>query len=576
MKGKVFWAGLLAGTSLVLLFQYSLLTHLSTPVGLLHGDSFLVYTILKHWMRAVFSGEWTSATTLPMFYGFANSLFFTDMHIVQAIMAMPIYAFTRDIIVTSHIVVILTVISSFASMYVLVWYLTEHAVACVLSGIIYVLNPFVFARYPDQINIFSLQFFPLIILTFERVLTGKRGPNAFLFFFFLACQMLTSLYYSIQLTVILPLYAAARLWQEQRIPRGLFRPSGVAGALLFFVVGTVMAQAYSAAYREHPISRSLGMSQTYAARPTDWLFTSEFNVLYGGLKATAAQAYPSLVRMGIYSEHNLFPGVTVLILFFLTLFSRYEGITRPRIFLWGGLVLFSWLLSLGPHITWSDSASTPGIYGFVYRINPLMQYMRVPARFGMVVFFFAALIIGQYIASATRAWPLRKTAVMGVLLTALVLGEYWNKPLEFAEISSQVRSAYEQVQKRADWKVILEYPIGNLISYDYPQARSEDMDARYLLYATTLHDKTLFNGYSGFLPPAYYERANYLSVNFPTPAKLIRAREWGVDAIVLHESEFPDRQSYKGMIANFDRYGAPKVFSGDEITIYDLTAFSGK
>lgn len=570
---RSFWLGLTIGVILVLGFQYSLLFHLSTPVSLLHGDSYLVYFILKHWMNVLFHGAWRTLTTLPMFWGFPNSIFFTDMHISQAIMAAPIFFFTRNIVASSHIVILLTLTASFVSMYFLAWYITRNALSALLAGIIYVLNPFIFARYPDQINLFSLQFIPLIFLTFERALTRKSGPDAFLFFVFLACQSITSLYYSVEMTVLFPVYAGVRIWQERRFPGAFVQRGALVGGVLFFLVIAGLARGYVVAYRAHPLSRGIAAARTYAARPSDWLFTSEFNVLWGSLKEKAANQYPSVVRLGIYSEHTLFPGVTVMILLFLAFFQRHEKDTRKRFRLWVGLFVFSWLLSLGPTIQWSEAVQTPGLYGLIYRLNPLMDYLRVPARFAMFVYFFAALIIAQFVHSVIRAWSVKRMVAVGFVVVTLILIEYWNKPLEFLVFSPETKAAYEEVQRRGDWRVILEYPIGNLISYQYPQARSEDLDARYLVYATLLHDKTLLNGYTGFLPPKYYERANALSVNFPTASKLKELRQWGVDAIVVHRSEFQDDKVYRQVVSDLDRYGVPKAKEGEEITLFDLTSF---
>src|SRR3989344_9303894 len=104
---------LLISSLLVIIFLGQYLINITKPLGLLHGDAFLVNFILKHWMEVLFSGDWSSFTTLPMFYGFHDSLFFTDHHFMHAVLALPFYLLTRNIITTSNLLIVTTILVSF-------------------------------------------------------------------------------------------------------------------------------------------------------------------------------------------------------------------------------------------------------------------------------------------------------------------------------------------------------------------------------------------------------------------------------------------------------------------------------
>lgn len=505
----------------------------------MHGDAYLVNFILKHWMDVVETGQWQNLFTLPMFYGFSDSLFFTDHHLVQAVGALPFYLITRDVITTSNLFIVTTIVVSFVSMYCFMWHMTKHAAASILSGILFVLNPFVFARYPDQLILFSLQWIPLIFLSLERRRFGWM-------FVFLALQLLTSLYYSVFLTVILPVYM---IFRRAKIS---WERSTYAGLIFFAAVTIFSGVLYYRVFSKEPIRRNLDVVMTYAARPADWLTTSEFNVLYGGLPKRSGS---------IYSEHSLFPGMVAIALLIASFWVLRKS---PERSVWiVGIIL------LAVSVVLSFGSTVPGLYEFLYGVHPLFPFIRTSARFAVFAYFFLAWIAGLTVARMIS----KKYAVVGVILILVVLLEYWNKPLDFLTIDSPTKALYQKLNEQQDIRVLLEYPIGNLISYDYPQARAEDLDSRYLLYAILLHNKTLFNGYTGFIPAEYYRRANILSINFPTDEKLRLLRQWGADALLLHRDEFRDPTLYDSVREGLRSRRVPLIVESADLTLFDLTVW---
>ena len=64
-------------------------------------------------------------------------------------------------------------------------------------------------------------------------------------------------------------------------------------------------------------------------------------------------------------------------------------------------------------------------------------------------------------------------------------------------------------------------------------------DARYL-YTSTLHWKTLVNGYSGYYPRSYIERLIRLRA-FPSASAINQMRFDKVRYVVVHEDRYPIR-----------------------------------
>lgn len=567
-----FFRGLLIVSVLVLLFQYSLLLNVTKPLSLLHGDAFLVNFILSHYMHIIDTGNWTQWPTLPMLYGFPRSLFFTEFYPLHALAVWPIWKLSANIFLASNILVVLTVLFSAIAMYAYAFVMVGGIAPSLLAAIIFSLNPFLFARYPDHALVLNVGCIPLILLGFELALRRKKGIWLFVMFLALTVQLLTStLYYSVFLTVFLPLYVLLRLYQTKegmKAVRSLWTAVGVG---IFFTVTWWVSSLYAKTFTMYPLSRGLQAAQVYAAIPTDWLFTGPENILYGSLKARFAAAFPSYIREGISAEHNLFPGIVPIVLFIVSFFLVRRG--KHRALWWLGIfcIAFGFFLSLGPAIAISPSRTIPGPYLLIRAIDPLFSALRVPARFGVFTFFGLALVGALTLKELLRPYRSITRLTISILLISLILIEYANKPLSTYTISDANNDVYKVIRSRQDIKVVIDLPIGNLVDYTYRQARSEEGDARYLLYALLYHHKILFNGYTGFLPAEYYRRANMLSVNFPTIAKLSDLREWGVDAIILHREEFPFIDDFGRLRSDLIAKGVPQIATTEDLVLFDLT-----
>jgi len=97
MKKYYFWIGI---SFLILLSTYILrnfILKINQPIGFAYEDPSLVYFILHHYMDSIFNGNLNNLFTLPMFYGFKYSLFFTDHHLIFAFFILPLFFITHNI-----------------------------------------------------------------------------------------------------------------------------------------------------------------------------------------------------------------------------------------------------------------------------------------------------------------------------------------------------------------------------------------------------------------------------------------------------------------------------------------------
>lgn len=568
--------GLGSGIGILTLILWQFVTTLHQPMSLFHNDWYLLTFMLDHYMTVIQSGNWVNWSTYPMYYGFPNSIFFGEFFPLHIIIGYPLYVLTHNIFFVSNALVFLTILFSYASMFLLSFYVTKKVWPSVIAGIMYAVNPFVMARFPDHLLVLNGGFLPLIFLCIERVLVKPYRMSIGWVFIILVGQLLAStIYYSIFLTVLLPLYIVMRVL-KQGFPekQAIVNREALVGFILFLCVIGGMYRMYSKG-NEHLYSiRSQESTGVYSAILSDWLFTAPNNMLYGRVKPWAAKEFPTLVREGIYSEHNLFTGI---IPFILGLFGLWVVLSKKRdarISAIGCIGVLSLLLTFGPEVTIGDSIRFPGIYALIDAVHPLFGFLRVPARFGVFVFLSLSLCVAYGLSWVEQHIPKKKYIVLMICVFIGVLVEYKSTPWEFLQMDLVTKNAYESLTDRSDIQVIAEYPMGNSIDYTFPQARMEELDAHYLAYALLYHDKKLFNGYSGFIPRDYQKRADVLSVNFPTRSKLSQLKSWGVDAMVVHRDEFTQPGRYEEVVSSLISLGVPRLFASDQVAVFDLTVWN--
>jgi hypothetical protein len=132
-------------------------------------------------------------------------------------------------------------------MFLLSYYLTKRVWPSVLAGIIYTVNPFIMGRFPDHLLVLNGGFLPLIFLCTERVLAKPyRTHIGWIFVLMILTLLSSTIYYSIFLTVLLPLYIVLRVLR-QGIPekQAIVRWGALLGLLVFLTVTMGIYSAYA-------------------------------------------------------------------------------------------------------------------------------------------------------------------------------------------------------------------------------------------------------------------------------------------------------------------------------------------
>jgi hypothetical protein len=423
------------------------------------------------------------------------------------------------------------------------------------------------ARFPEQLILFSLQWIPLMFLCIELWLRRKKPLFLFLLSLLLILQLGTSLYYFVMLTILLPVYVIVRMRQEKLSAQSLLTKESILGAVLLFMGIGITWFLYHFSIGGDT-GRGIATSTVYSAWLSDLFFASPQNVFYGGLRQLVLQSAPWVGRIGLYAENSLFPGIVVIILFIASFVTK-RYLTRKAVWVaMVTLVFVSLLLSFGPWITIVDHFSIPSPYILLKLFDPMFSYLRVPARFATFSFFGLAVVVSFVLEMVERRSKWGSAIVFGCLL--LLLGEYAIRPYQYYSFSSDENKFYSKLNERTDISVLIDMPINNTIPYPDAFARGEEQDGYYLLLASTLHHKKILNGYSGYIPPLYMQRANFFSKDFPTDAQLSTLRQLGVNGVVLHENEYRNPEQFAKAYSGMIRLLGKPAFGEDGLVLFVL------
>ena len=578
------------------LFLHTFIFNLGSPVEFMRGDAWHVSFTLKHYMEILESGRFDQILNMRMFHGFENTLLYSEILFTQAVLAVPFYFLSGNIIFAYNAVCALTVFLNFLSMYLLVRYFTKQSLpanavkqtlSSILGAIIFTFNPWNFAHFPDQLMHYSIYPMPLIILFFEKFLASPKGKYIFLIALFASIQLLSNMSYSGLLTMLLPIYFGFRVWQKRKEINFQFSITNfqskfnfqsiiwaVAGVILFLSVAGGLGYLYASFYIAENVERTSIIDTTFFAPwVSDLFFTSSNNLIYGGLRDFSIVNFPEYTFRSLETaERNLFWGITVIVLFVLSF--KYLPKTQFRN-LWRvclGLIVFCLVLSFGSVFRISENFAIPNIYGFFYDYHPLVHQLRVPSRFAIFIYLFLGLVCAITLSEILKKVKGQTALQVGILVVALVALEYMNKPLGVGEFKAEAKEVYAQLNQEQEIEVILELPMGNLFTPIRP-AWDQFVDARYMLYAETLHNKRLLNGYSSYSPPLYIKRLEYLSVNFPNALKLKQIQEWGIDAVILHKDEFEQPGEYELIVRRMEDLEVPLLKSTENMSLFKIHAW---
>jgi hypothetical protein len=379
---------------------------------------------------------------------------------------------------------------------------TGDAIAGACGGVLIAFNAHTLTRLP-QLQALHVEFLPLALLAFDRVLTGRgsavRGAAAL--GVTVVLQALTSFY-----SLIFTITALAAGWivrVEDWPRRHRLRPT--------LLVLTIAAAALAAvALVLGPYLRLGGV------RPLDEvaLYSAGW---HSYLMTPARVHYRAWSHRFFAGDTALFPGFVAVALASVALVTG-SAFRDPRARMGLGIAIAGFALSFGPFL--------PG-YSTLYGLFWPLQGIRNAARFGYLVIVGLAILAAFGVAELRRRSVRASSMVFAFALIAAATLDAVAAPLEL--VAPERVSPIHRMLRNTE-AVVAEFPF-------YPPTRMF-RQAPYLVHSTQ-HWRPMVNGYSGVAPESYTRHSRELA-GFPNDAALDALRRIGVTHVFVHDRALRD------------------------------------
>ena len=455
----------------------------------------------------------------PILYPEQHSLAFSEHMFVPSVMGAPLlWAGASPVLVYNILIMIGFALSGWA-MYLLMTRWTGSQWAGVIAGLLYAFNAHVLTRFV-HLQAQHVEFFPLVLYAFDRVLVDRRLRDAVLLAALFVLQALCSNYLLVFTTYALIAAALVR-WRELGTAR---IPLAIAATISIVALAPFLWPYYQVDRDQH-LARTADVVTQYNAGWRDYLATGG-RLHYAWWSATFYEGRTAL-----------FPGVTGLILAGWAMLSM-PARRDPRVRM---AIAFGVM-----GVAFSFGTALPG-YSVLHEALPLLSGLRNVARWGWLPLAAVAILAGFGVA-AVEKFNFRRWPAIAMALALLVTIEAIRTPVGYTRFNG-IPHLYDRFDGDAEL-VLAEFP--------FYSGANVSLNGPYVL-ANTRYFKPLLNGYSSFHPESFEARGRALNT-FPSELALAELRAAHVTHVAVHTQPFERR------------YGAAAVAAVDTIADLELVA----
>jgi len=258
--------------------------------------------------------------------------------------------------------------------------------------------------------------------------------------------------------------------------------------------------------------------------------------------------YTRTIRDAAHFSHSINrlwqPDILIIIGLLLVLGWGSQQSTKPGISLpnfvsaktlWI-IILTGTIFMLGPVLKVDDQTfkifnlPIPLPYAAAYYGLPMLRGFRAVSRWIEVVNVGAALLVGYYLTRSRLTW------LSQITLVGLLLCIYWGtqvRQLQLFPIPTELPTAYGLLNTTtSSTTIIAEFPV-----MSWGMAPYAGWENDRLLFQT-YHQRPIFNGASGFIPPEREAAITQLWREFPNDAAIEYLHQQQVQAILVHFDQY--------------------------------------
>jgi hypothetical protein len=497
------------------------LAHLATASH--EGDSRLIIWTLA-WDNHAWLDRVPSFFDANIFYPAKEALAYSEHLIGISLLTLPVYALTRNPVLSYNLVWLLSFLLCALAAHVLAWRQTRDHLAAAMAGLVYAFCFYRMHQGHGHLHVIWTFLIPVSLIALERWIRKLSWPSLAVFVVILVLQALSSWYQAVLIFIVNAVFMSWLLLVERAVPRSRLTRLGlqaVAGAIVSVAVVAPFARHYGVLTAVLPLEAANNSADlagylvppenTYAGQ---WL-------LAHGVKGPR----------WIWGEQTLYIGWTALLLAAAgaasSMSSADPRARRLRFFI--VLAIVASTLAAGPFRSevavnaWKWSP-----FGVLARI-PGVNLFRVPARFTVLTTLSLALL-----AAAGCAILHARFGRVGRLLTVIAMATFLveSRVVNFPGGGQPVvliPEVYKQLAMLTPGAVV------SLPDYAGTDVNFEEADYQFF---STAHWHPIANGFSRGEPLGFRALMDRLK-KFPALDALAVMRQTGIRYVVVRAATNP-------------------------------------
>lgn len=503
-----------------------------------HDGKFSVWNVA--WVAHALLTDPANVFNANIFHPQQGTLAYSEANLVAGVMAVPVYALTRNPILAHNIVVYLSLVLAFVLTWQLVRRLTGSDWAGLVPGAAFAFSAYVSA-HTAHVQLLLVFVVPLVLIVwhwFEERPSPGRGAvlGATLTFSVLACA-----YYGIMMGLAV---GFAALWFAWRRAEHKAYWLGLGTAVIVAALTVAPVAIPYASLRAEGVRSELNLDEARS-------YSADHRTYMRGHSGPLTELLPASTRAGLDSYVGrigevLFPGIVVLALAALGMVHRAQS---TMWLFYAALVIVAAWASMGP---------SAGLYVWLADVIPFMSFLRAPARFGVLVLMGLAVFAGWGVAALTRNGR-RAVAIAGVLM-ALVAFEL------------RVSWPLRPVPPVADaYKMLAQLPRAGTVVLHFPYRSGEWFPHVEQMFWSMWHWQPLVNGYSDYIPQDVIDIAIPIN-SFPSEEAFAILKARDVKYVLIDWRTYNEAAAsvMRARFPPFQQYLRPLVTTGD-VYLYEIT-----
>ncbi len=464
-------------------------------------------------------------------------------------------------------------------MYILSIYIYKNEYVAFILGLIFAFFPFHFGASLGHLHTFSIMWIPFFAYFFLKMYDRPKNVNIFFASLFFAINALTSWSIAVMLTIFCIVYSIS--YRKKSFSKN-FYPKLLIFALvsICLIVPGLFLIVKNIATNENMILPLTSFIE-YSADFIGFFLPSPFHPILGDI---SNHFYTKFT--GNYSENIVSIGYTVILMTLLGAYSyRKEKFNQFAIFCF---ILF-FVLSLGPvlhvfgQIYFTEENLTIMLPGIICKYIPVLNMIRVPSRYDIMIMFSISLISGyglKYLFEKVTNTNKDKV-ILCCLISCLILFEF------MAVLPTQ------DIKETPDfYYTIGENGSGSIIEVPIIRSPLDSPGGPTMMYYyeyQKVHSQPIIGGYFNRINVVYADFINQDPIlkpffNAPTkditkdpdfnPSYLIN--NYDVSHVIIHEDFLTKEEiaSYRKYLGN--EYIYDNSVTSDKLIIYDLNKISTK